>query len=111
MLYFLLALELNLPNLSSFYSTRPRIDRLVCQQNDIWIAKLNMEFPNYNSMSRKDTPRETYTLLYNLINLNNKLGLKESIEELYQMEELNLNNNQIKEIPKEIGQLHNIIKI
>ena len=105
---FSLGLQLNLPDLLNFCSSHPRIDRLVCQQNDIWNVKLNREFPNYNSMFRKDTPRQTYTLLYDLTNLKNKLGLKESIEEIYQMKRLSLTYNQIKEIPKEIGQLHNL---
>jgi len=108
---FLLGLQLNLPDLLNFCSSHPRIDRLVCQQNDIWNVKLNREFPNYNSMFRKDTPRQTYTLLYDLTNLKNKLGLKESIEEIYQMKRLDLFNNQIKEIPKEIGHLHNLQKL
>ena len=129
---FLIALQLNLPDLLSFCTSSKRINDLICQNNDIWIAKLNREFPNYNPMFRKDTPRQTYTLLYDLTNLKNKLGLEESIEEIYQMKRLDirrkgikeipkeignltnlqglhLGDNQIKEIPKEIGQLHNLI--
>jgi len=103
---FSLGLQLNLPDLLSFCNSQPRIDRLVCQQNDIWNAKLNREFPNYNSMFQKDTPRETYTLLYDLTNLKNKI--KDSIEKLYQRKNLYLGEDHIKEIPKEIGQLHNL---
>jgi len=105
---FSLALELNLPDLLRFCTSSKRINDLICRKNDIWIAKLNREFHNYNPMFRKDTPRETYTLLYDLTNLKNKLGLKESIEEIYQMETLSLSRKGIKEIPKEIGQLHNL---
>ena len=108
---FSLALELNLPDLLSFCTSSKRINDLICRKNDIWIAKLNMEYPNYNPMFRKDTPRQTYTLLYDLTNLKNKLGLEESIQEIYQMKRLYLGDNQIKEIPKEIGPLtYNQIK-
>jgi len=108
---FSLALQLNLPDLLRFCTSSKRINDLICRKNDIWIAKLNREFPNYNSMFQKDTPRETYTLLYDLTNLKNKLGLKESIEEIYQKRLLSLTYNQIKEIPKEIGQLHNLQRL
>jgi len=63
-------------------------------------AKLNgKKFPNYNPMfQKKYIPRETYTLLYYLTNLKNKLGLEESIEELCQIKYLELGDNQIKKI-------------
>ena len=105
---FSLALELNLPDLLRFCTSSKRINDLICRKNDIWIAKLNREFPNYNPMFQKDTPRQTYTLLYDLTNLKNKLDLTESIQEIYQMKKLNLYGNEIKEIPKELKQLHNL---
>ncbi len=40
-----------------------------------------------------------------------KLGLKESIEEIYQMKQLDLTRKGLKEIPKEIGQLHNLQRL
>ncbi len=42
---FLLATELDLPELLSFCSSSKRINDLICKRNDIWLYKLNKEFP------------------------------------------------------------------
>ena len=61
---FRLALELNLPDLLHFCSSSSRINRLVCERNDIWYAKLNSEFPNYQML--KPSSKDNYRLLYEL---------------------------------------------
>ena len=46
---FLLALELDLPELISFCQTNKRINNLICKRNDIWLYKLNKEFSDYRN--------------------------------------------------------------
>ena len=103
---FRLALELNLPDLLKLCSTNKRINSLVCERDDIWYAKLNSEFPNYQML--KPNLKDNYRLLYQLTILKQKLRLKKNIYELYNLQLLDLNNNEIKEIPKEIGNLTNL---
>ena len=81
-LLFKLALELSLPDLLSFCSNE-RVNQLVCQQKDIWLAKLKQDFGDYqfggtpNDDGSKGTvfqmlksdPRENYELLYGLTEL------------------------------------------
>jgi len=79
---------------------------LVCEQNDIWLAKLRQDFDGFKML--KPNPRDNYELLYKLTELKRKLDLKEDIYSLYELKELNLFDKQIREIPKEIGQLTNL---
>ena len=49
-----------------------------------------------------------YKILYSLSQLKNKLKRKENIYDLYELKVLDLYNNKLTEIPKEIGTLSNL---
>ena len=74
---FSIAIELNLPDLLRSSS---RINNLICKRNDIWNYKLKN---NHHESLKQSTPRETYTLLYKLTVLKEKLKLTYSIVDLY----------------------------
>ena len=108
---FLIAIELNLPGLLQFCATNSRINDLICKRNDIWNYKLKNRFPNYPESLKQSTSRKTYTLLYKLNVLKEKLNLTDSIKDLYNRKYLRLNNKNLTEIPKEIGSLVNLQKL
>ena len=108
---FRLAIEMALPELLNFCATSKKIDEKVCQRRDIWNYKLKNEFPSYDGWLEKTTPREVYTTLYGLTVLKEKLNIKETIKELYFLQKLDLNYNQIEEIPKELGNLTNLQRL
>ena len=89
----LLAIELDLPSLLKFCSSSKRINNLVCNQKDIWTYKLQNEFPDYTNLGVSLSFRDTYTILYQLKTLKDKLNLKESIYELYNLKKLDLSMN------------------
>jgi len=62
---FLLALELDLPELLSFCDSSKRINELICKRNDIWYYKLNKEFPNWKDFRFNASPKKIYILLKN----------------------------------------------
>ena len=108
-LLFSLAMELDLPSLLRFCRSSKIVNEKVCKQDDIWKYKLNKEFPDYLNLKVKNKSfREIYTLLYNLNIVKQKLERKESIYELYNLQTLYLNNIQLEEIPKELGNLSNL---
>lgn len=130
---FTMALEFNYPELLRFCRTHPRINSLICKQNDIWVRKLKEDFGTTKLI--KSTPRETYEFLYRgLTNLKQKYELAGTIFKIYNSKYLNLGgenvtdipeilfylpnlhtlslwNNQIKNVPKEIGNLKNLVQL
>ena len=98
---FSIAIMLDLPDLLSLCKSSNRINQLICQRNDIWFYKLNKEFPNFELYK---TPKFTYEL--NLLKL--QLNYEHSIEQLYNTNILYLDNNNLSELPKEIGNLINL---
>ena len=96
---FQIALELDLPSLFAFCSTN-RKNKTVCERDEFWRAKLRKDFPGYNIAGK---PRESYSLLYSLNILKNKLDLRGNLVDIYKMTNLILPG--IPELPKEIGKL------
>lgn len=105
---FSIAIELDLPSLLKLCVSNKNINNKICLKDAIWDYKLK-EFPSYlnydwNGKSKK----EIYSILYNILVLKEKLGLKESIYEIYYLPEIDLNTKNIHEIPKEIKILKNL---
>ncbi len=69
---FLLAIEMDLPDLLNFCRISKRINDLVCKRNDIWLYKLNKEFPQYKSLEYRSF-KKLYQELYD-INIYVKTG-------------------------------------
>jgi len=68
---FLLALELDLPELISFCQTNKRINNLICKRNDIWYYKLNKEFSDLKYTGKE--PRPYYIKLKEISNIHPEL--------------------------------------
>ena len=60
---FRTAIELDLPDLLSFCGASKTINDKVCKRNDIWLYKINKEFPNYRVVSSLSA-KEQYEKLY-----------------------------------------------
>jgi hypothetical protein len=108
---FLIAIELDLPSLLNFCASNSRINKLVCQRDDIWLYKLKAEYPDYKILNLHKTPKEIYTLFYSLTKLKKTLHITNNIFDIYQMKNLILHNLNISDLPKEIGLLSNLQKL
>ena len=95
---FSIAIKLDLPDLLAFCKSDERINQLICKRNDIWRTKLN-EFPNWKSFNIDKSLEETYKYLYYLDEIKEKIKLKETLLEIYNLKRLDLYNNQLTQIP------------
>ncbi len=105
---FTLALHLDLPSLLNFCSSSRNINNILCLKNEIWIYKLNKDFPDFRKLNVKKSFKDLYQLLFSLTKLKEKLKRGENIYQLYNLEELYLDYDNLAEIPKEIGLLINL---
>ena len=62
---FNLALLLDLKDLSNLCRASKNINRLICENDAIWLAKLKQDYPDYQL---EGTPRETY-LIYDKLKM------------------------------------------
>ena len=60
---FRIAIELDLPDLLSLCAASKIINGKICERNDIWLYKINKEFPEYQLISQR-SPKEQYENLY-----------------------------------------------
>ena len=102
----LVALDLDLPNILSLCESNVKFNRAVCKKESFWLNKLLKDFPEYKKL--KENYRETYKLLYNLTQLKKKLNLDGTVDKIYEMKRVNLDDKRLKEIPKELGSLPNL---
>lgn len=81
---FRLAIEMDLPVLINFCNSDKRVNDLVCKRNDIWLYKLNKEFPGYKNLETKNF-QKLYQELYD-INKYVKSGInKFNVYEIYDL--------------------------
>jgi len=105
---FHIATMLDLDNLLSLCQSDRRFNRLICQQNHIWIYKLENEFPDWKQYFDGKSVRKVYSLLVKLNKLKREIKYEGSIYQLFQQTKLDLSNKQIKTLPPEIGLLSNL---
>jgi len=101
---FIISKKLSLNDLISF----TQINKKTYVRTEIWLHKLITEYPNWKDFKFEKTLKEAYVTLYQLEKLKEKLNLNYSLLKFHNLQSLYLEYNQIKEIPKEIGQLNNL---
>lgn len=121
---FLLALELDVPDLLNLCKTYVRVDELICNRKDIWIRKLkpfysdvkdiSVDVKTFTDILPNKNMKDIYSLMYSLnvikqfLNNVKSKDKNKSLIEIYNLQKLSLENNQIREIPKELGNLINL---
>ena len=106
--FFSLSTYLNLRDLLNFCRTNKYI-RDILYRDSVWNYRLKKEFPEYN-LNIQESKKDVYKLLYSITILKNKLRLKQTIYELYNLKELHL-SSQHEQIPKQIGVLINLKRL
>ena len=75
------------------------------KKDTIWKLQIDNK---YKDVFKKENWYETYKMYHYISVLIKKLNLEYTHEDLYKLENLLLNGKQLKEIPKEIGNLSNL---
>jgi len=108
--WIITALELDDKDLLALCTTSKLFNDKICKQDRIWNAKLkNYDTTGFEKLGL--SPRELYNLLKSLIIVKRDFGLKDTLFQLYERDKLKLNEKNIKEIPKELGNLINLEKL
>ena len=113
---FLIAIELDLPELLRFCGSSSRINNIICQQDPIWRYRLSRDYPNYRkfTFNTNKSLRSTYNSLYRINQLKQKLGLNLSLLEIYNLKLLEIdgdNDTKISVLPSEIEELVNLQRL
>lgn len=95
---FSLAIHLDLADILRLCSTSSRIEEKLCLKDDIWLYKLNREFPDYRSLKLNKSKKSIYELLHSLVQIKNELKIKESVYDLYNLRVLDLSHKKLSEI-------------
>ena len=103
---FSIAMKLDLQSLLKFSLVNKRINEKI---SDVWKHKIQ-KFSD-NSTFNVQNDKSKYILLYCLTILKQKLKINKDIYEIYNLETLDLNGKQLREIPKEVGVLTNLKNI
>jgi hypothetical protein len=109
---FLLVIKLNLPDLLNFCQTSKRIKHTIYDKDYIWLYKLTKEYPNWREFkfSKTKSLKDIYISLYQLQTIRQKLNLKYSLLDLYNLQFFDLNGNKITPNEDDIAKLYKIIK-
>lgn len=83
--FFLLAIQMDLPELLNFCKSSKKINEKICKRDEIWYFKLNKEFPEWRRLNVENkTIREIYHFLYQLNSGKNKAKIEGSVYDLYE---------------------------
>ena len=96
---FTIALNLDLPSLLKWCSSNSRINKNVCQNDNVWRSKLLNDYPDFQNFHLNKSLRETYIFLYQLSQIKKLLNSNESLYDIFQRKELNLSNKKLKKVP------------
>ena len=83
---FRLAIEMDLPLLINFCNSNKKINELVCRSNDIWLYKLNTEFPGYKNLNLENRSfKKLYEELYDINRYIRSGNNRFSVYEIYNL--------------------------
>ena len=100
---FTIAMNLELPSLLKWCASSARVNRNVCQNDNVWRNKLLKDFPNeypdYQKFGLDRSLRETYVFLYQLSYIKKLLKTDESLYDIFLRKELNLSGKGLEKVP------------
>ena len=96
---FTIAMNLELPSLLRWCQSNSRIQKHVCNNDDVWRRKLLMHYPDYEKFNLNRSLKETYVFVYQLSYIKSLLQSEESLYDIFLKKKINLNRKELKRIP------------
>ena len=110
-IFFLIGLKLDLPDIFILCQTNKRIYRIYTKDY-FWTEKLHRDFPNKDKLTKKfNSSKDYYVFLWKLLNLKQRLNISSDIYTIYSLQDINLNNQNLIELPKSIKILDNLVTL
>lgn len=98
---FTIAMKLDLPDLLRWCTSSSKINKEVCNNDNVWRSKLLIDYPDFESfnLNRFFSLKETYVFLYQLSLIKKLLRTKESLHDIFLKSEIDLSAKKLKKIP------------
>jgi Leucine-rich repeat (LRR) protein len=96
---FTIAMNLRLPDLLKWCSSNSRLNRDICNNDNVWRSKLLRDYPDIEIFQLNKSLRETYVFLYSLSYIKELLNSDESIHDIFQRKILRLSKKGLKKVP------------
>lgn len=100
---FTIAMNSELPDLLRWCQSNSRINKDVCNNDDVWRSKLLKNYPEYKNIDFSSIQplslRETYVIMYQLAYINKLLDSKYSPRYIFIRGEIDLNNKGLTKVP------------
>ncbi len=112
-----IGMMLDFPDILSYCLLSSKFNKAVCENDMFWMNRLIQDYPDFREFQSHIKEPIGYKRLFTLMTGLNKLrrpinegglGLRGSLVDLYQLERLDLHNNRLTELPKEIGNLQQL---
>ena len=94
-----IAMDLDLPSLLRWCQSSSRIQRDVCNNQNVWRGRLLRDYPDYERFNLKKSLKETYVFMYQLELIKQLLGTKESLYDIFLRPDIDLSEIELKKVP------------
>jgi Leucine-rich repeat (LRR) protein len=96
---FTIGMDLDLPDLLKWCSSSSRINKNVCQNDNIWRSKLLKDFPDFEKFNLNRSLRETYVFLYQLSYIKKHMETSKSLQDILRLKTISLTGKNLKNVP------------
>ena len=96
---FTIAMNLELPDLLKWCSSSSKINRDICNNDNVWRSKLLTDYPDYRKFNLNRSLRETYVFLYQLSYIKKLLKTDESVYDIFLKKKLILSDRGLTKVP------------
>jgi Leucine-rich repeat (LRR) protein len=96
---FSIAMNLELPSLLRWCQSNSRIQKDVCNNDNVWRINLLRDYPDYEKFDLKRSLKETYVFMYQLSYIKKLLGTEENLYDIFLRKNITLVRKKLNKVP------------